>query len=88
MNEYQHYFKDVSHLNKIDVYRVIDLFDVQGEPVRHAVKKLLCAGDRGHKDRRTDIQQAIDSLNRQLEMMDEDEKIVVCGVKRNVIGMG
>jgi hypothetical protein len=74
MSEFGHYFKDVRHLEKIDVYRVIQLFEVTDEPVAHAVKKLLCSGKRGHKDKREDIQQAIASLYRQLEMMEEDEK--------------
>lgn len=37
-----HYYKDVSHLDKIDIYRINDLYEVQGDAIRHAVKKLLC----------------------------------------------
>ena len=45
-----HYFKDVSSLKAVDVYRVLELFDVSSPAIQHAVKKLLCAGGRGHKD--------------------------------------
>ena len=41
--------------------------------VQHAVKKLLCSGQRGVKDTRQDVQEAITSLVRCLEMQTEDE---------------
>ena len=72
--EYSHYKKDVLHLEIIDVYRVCDLFEVTDQAVGHAVKKLLCAGIRGHKDFRKDIQEAFDALERKLEMMEEDQQ--------------
>ena len=71
---HNHYFKDVSGLQQIDVYRVIELFDVPAGPIDHAVKKLLCAGNRGHKDLDRDIQDAIDSLVRWQAMRAEDAK--------------
>lgn len=70
---HEHYFKDVSHLKTIDVYRVLDLFGVLNPCVQHAVKKLLCSGQRGVKDTRQDVQEAITSLVRYLEMQTEDE---------------
>lgn len=73
--EYKHYKKDVSNLNSIDVYRVLKLFDVKDPALQHAVKKILCAGDRGTKDKVQDIQEAIASLNRSLEMIKEDDDI-------------
>lgn len=73
MNEYPHYFRCVAHLQKIDVYRVISLFDVTDPCLQHALKKIMAAGQRGAKDARKDISEAIDSLSRKLEMMDEDE---------------
>lgn len=66
------YKKDVSHLDSIDVYRVLELFSVQSHAVGHAIKKLLCSGGRGAKDEAQDIQEAIDSLIRYQEMKDED----------------
>jgi len=71
---HNHYYKDVSKLETIDVYRVIELFDVPAGPIDHAVKKLLCAGNRGHKDLDRDIQDAIDSLVRWQAMRAEDAK--------------
>lgn len=70
---HNHYFKDVSHLQEIDVYRVLDLFKVTDPCIQHAVKKLLVAGGRGAgKDISRDIKEAIDSLNRWHEMRRED----------------
>ena len=71
---YNHYFKDVSNLKFIDVYRVLDLFAVEHPCLQHSVKKLLCAGQRGSKNRDKDIQEAIDSLLRYQEMRSEDNQ--------------
>jgi hypothetical protein len=70
---HSHYFKDVSHLDSIDVYRVLDLFGVVHPCIQHAVKKLLVAGGRGAgKTVDRDVQEAIDSLTRYQKMMSED----------------
>ncbi len=71
--KHNHYFKDVTHLKTIDVYRVLDLFGVSNPCIQHAVKKLLSSGQRGVKDTRQDVQEAITSLVRYLEMQTEDE---------------
>lgn len=73
MNEFNHYQKSVEHLKWIDVYRVLVLFGVTNPCIQHAVKKLLCAGQRGAKGQRQDIEEAIASLMRYLEMQTEDE---------------
>ncbi len=73
MNEYKHYQKNVEHLKWIDVYRVLVLFGVTNPCLQHAIKKLLCAGNRGVKDELKDVQEAIASLLRYLEMQTEDE---------------
>lgn len=67
-----HYFKDVCHLRSVDVYRVLELFAVKDPAIQHAVKKLLCAGNRGAKDKAKDVQEAIDSLKRWQDMRQED----------------
>lgn len=69
---YPHYFKDVSRYTHIDVYRVLSLWGVTCPATQHAVKKLLAAGQRGAKDGRKDLTEARDSINRALQMMDED----------------
>ena len=71
-NNYPHYYKDVSHLKNVDVYRVLALFNVVDPCLQHAIKKLLCAGNRGDKNDIKDITEARDSLNRHLEMLNED----------------
>lgn len=81
--DYQHYFKDVSKLKQIDIYRVLDLWEVQDPCIAHAVKKLLVAGNRGYKDTTKDIQEAIDSLNRWKEMQVENKGIVGNSEKDN-----
>ena len=62
---YDHYFKKVpSGAAKIDVYRVLAMFEVIDPCVQHAVKKLLVAGGRGAKNAQKDIEEAIVSLRR------------------------
>lgn len=71
--KHSHYFKDVSKLNSIDIYRVLELFEVSNPCLQHAIKKLLVCGGRGAgKDINQDIQEAIDSLERWQEMRDEE----------------
>lgn len=70
------YFKDVSKLKSVDVYRVLSLFNVRSHAVGHAIKKLLCAGLRGAKDYRQDLLEARASIERELAMMDEEQNDV------------
>lgn len=46
----------------VDVYRVLDAFKTDCAATDHAIKKMLCAGLRGHKDKLTDYDNAIESL--------------------------
>jgi len=75
-SKHSHYFKDVSDLDEVDVYRVCDLFEVNDPSgaKQHAIKKLLCSGQRGAKDERKDLEEARDTINRKLEMMKEDNQ--------------
>lgn len=71
--KYSHYYKNVSTLDFIDVYRVLHLFNVTDPCIQHAVKKLLVAGGRGAgKDISKDIKEAQDCLARWMEMRDEE----------------
>jgi hypothetical protein len=70
--KHNHYFKNVKYLEDIDVYRVLSLFGVTDQAIGHAIKKLLVAGGRGHKNIHKDIQEAIDTLERWKEMQLED----------------
>lgn len=69
---HEHYFIDVSHIDRLDVYRLLDLFKVTCPVAQHIVKKALAAGQRGHKDTRRDWQDIADSAARRLQMIDED----------------
>lgn len=73
--KHSHYFKNVSHLNEIDVYRVIELFGIVDPCLQHAVKKLLVTGGRdGNKSKDQDVLDVIASCNRWLEMQKENSK--------------
>lgn len=73
--KHSHYFKEVGHLKRLDIYRVIDLFQVTDPCIQHALKKLLTPGLRGAgKDAEKDVQEAIDSLLRWQEMQRENRQ--------------
>ena len=69
-----HYYKDVSKLDVMDVYRIIDLWEITDPCDQHALKKILCPGERGHKDIIQDTQDVIDTMQRKLEMFSENVK--------------
>ena len=52
----------------IDVYDVLQAFNVTCPATQHAVKKLLCTGIRGHKDGNTDLLEARESITRAIEL--------------------
>ena len=66
------YIVDISKYNKLDIYRILSLYDVTDPCLQHSIKKLLCAGKRGVKNQTQDINEAILSLKRLLEMQGED----------------
>ena len=66
------YIVDISKYNKLDIYRILKLYEVSDPCLQHAIKKLLCAGKRGVKNQTQDINEAILSLQRLLEMQEED----------------
>ena len=70
--KHEHYFKDVSHLAEVDVYRVLELFHVTDPCLQHAIKKLLMPGNRGHKNKLTDLKEAYQSIARAIELESED----------------
>ena len=70
--KHNHYFKSVAGLTEIDVYRVLELFEVNDHAIGHAIKKLLVAGDRGVKDQYRDVQEAADTLQRWMQMRNQD----------------
>lgn len=74
-DRYPRYYKDVRHLESVDVYRVHRLFDVTDNEIHHASKKLLLCGVRtGGKPARKEVEEARDTLTRWLEIQDEDAR--------------
>ncbi|MFM0165728.1 hypothetical protein PQR39_35530 [Paraburkholderia sediminicola] len=69
--KHSHYFKKCPY-DVVDVYRVLALFGVTDPCFQHALKKILLAGDRKHKDVEKDVQESIDTLVRWQEMQQED----------------
>lgn len=75
-DRYPKYYKDVRHLDAVDVYRVHRLFNVTDNELHHASKKILLCGVRtGGKPVRKEIEEARDTLNRWLEIEEEDQRI-------------
>lgn len=59
----------------VDVYRVLDAFLVTDPAIQHALKKMLCTGLRGHKDYLTDLNDAIESLEKAVELRKQRDKL-------------
>jgi hypothetical protein len=51
---------------KSDIYDIIDAFELDGA-LSHALKKILCPGERGTKDFETDLREAQWSIERSIE---------------------
>lgn len=52
----------------VDVYDVLQAFNVTNPALQHLVKKALAVGQRGHKDAVEDYQDIIDSAKRAKEL--------------------
>jgi hypothetical protein len=63
-NKYQVNCKEIT----IDVYDVLNAFNVQNPAIQHAIKKLLKGGERGVKSKVQDYTEAIESINRAIEL--------------------
>jgi len=69
---YPDYYRDVRHLDEIDVYAVHDTFRIDDPSgcLQHASKKILLSGTRnGGKSLEQDIKEARDTLTRKLQLM-------------------
>ena len=66
--------RNISCFAKLDIYRILKLFEITDPCLQHAVKKLLCAGKRKHKSTKQDLEEVIDAIHRYLEM--EKEEII------------
>jgi hypothetical protein len=75
IRKHGHYFKPCAHVEEADIYRVLRMFGVTDQALGHAIKKLLVAGGRGAgKDINRDVNEAIDTLNRWIELEFEDSR--------------
>lgn len=68
------YLREIKPNIFVDVYSVLKAWNVTNPALQHLIKKALQAGNRGHKDLETDLQDIIDSAIRakQLECVDLD----------------
>ena len=64
MSKYNRVCKGVT----LDVYDVLAAFNVTNPALQHLVKKALCAGLRGHKDRAQDMAEILESAKRAVEL--------------------
>lgn len=60
-------------LGRVDVYAVLDAFDVRCPAKQHAIKKLLCSGIRGKADTMQDLREARDAIDRAIQMQEARE---------------
>ena len=69
MSKYEKTFHSTSGEEfRADVYSVLEAFGVTCPAVQHAIKKLLMPGQRGSKDEVQDLDEAITSVARAVEM--------------------
>lgn len=59
---------NVDHAIYVDVYDVLTAFEVVNPAMAHAVKKMLAPGQRGAKDTIQDMKEAIQSIERAIEL--------------------
>lgn len=64
LNKYKKQCKGI----EIDVYDVLKAFNVVNPAIQHAIKKLLAGGQRGYKDVEQDYNEAIQSIQRGIEL--------------------
>lgn len=61
----------------VDVYDVLKAFEVTDPALQHLIKKALCVGIRGHKDKSQDLKDIFDSSIRAIELnlkIEENQK--------------
>lgn len=56
---------------QVDVYRVLEAFEVDSHAIAHSIKKLLAPGKRHAKSREQDLKEAIKSIEAELLLMSQ-----------------
>ena len=67
------YHKEIKSGVFVDVYDVLNAYEVTDPATQHAIKKLLMPGQRGHKDGLKDLQEAKMSIERAI--VTEEERV-------------
>ncbi|MGZ5029038.1 MAG: hypothetical protein ACXWAT_00765 [Methylobacter sp.] len=57
---------------KLDPFRIAKIYGMTDFELMTILKKVLKAGERGHKDKRQDLRDIISAANRAIEIIDED----------------
>lgn len=70
MSKYNYTYRGI----RLDPYRICTVYNITHPAHQHALKKILCPGDRGYKSLEKDVREAIVSLERWLEMLEEDNQ--------------
>lgn len=68
------YLREIKPGVFVDIYGVLSAWKVTDPCLQHAAKKVLQAGERGHKDRLEDLQDIVDSAQRAIEIHKEWNK--------------
>ena len=55
----------------LDLYRVANLWGVKSHALFHAMKNIMMAGNRGAKDYKTDLREAIVAIEEELKIIKE-----------------
>lgn len=58
----------IDHIIYVDVYDVLTAFNVTNPAMAHAIKKMLAPGQRGAKDTIQDMNEAIQSIKRAIDL--------------------
>lgn len=69
-SKHPHYHKPTNGAETVDVYWVLNAWQVDCHATGHAIKKLLNAGQRGVKPAKQDLEEAIDSIKRAIELLE------------------
>jgi len=62
------YHREIKKGVMVDVYDVLNAFEVINPAMQHALKKMLAPGKRGAKDTIQDMKEAIQSIERAIEL--------------------
>lgn len=59
----------------VDVYDIERAFDPKSPALRHALKKILCAGNRGHKNLKEDLEDIMTAVAKELMFLERNDLV-------------